>query len=213
MQRARWIIWGATALVFAAFFVWYTDLQGPLTDEEISGYLESMQARGAPPDTLARLKAFMEEDSGRQFFMLNVIDMADNPPDVPGAAPGETAEQLMARYMEHMYAELFRRACHPTIMGQAVAPAMDLVGVDGLTEADDWTMGAFMRYRSRRSFMEIITIPETLDRHELKIAALDKTIAYPVEARINFGDPRWLLGIILLALASLLDRIFIRSKP
>ena len=213
MQLARWIIWGVPAVFFVAFVVWYTDLQGPLTDKEISGYLENMQARGAPPDTLARLKAFMEEDSGRQFFMVNVIDMADNPPDVPGAAPGETAEQLMARYMEHMYTELFKRACHPTIAGVAVAPAMDLVGVQGLSQPDDWTMGAFMRYRSRRSFMEIITIPETLDRHEFKIAALDKTIAYPVEARINSGDPRWLLGIILLALASLLDRIFIRSKP
>ena len=114
--------------------------------------------------------------------------------------------------MEHMNAELFRRACHPTIMGQAVGPAIDLVGMEEISKAEDWTAGLFMRYRSRRSLMEIITIPETLGRHEFKIAALDKTIAYPVEASLNLGDPRWLLGLILVALASVLDRVFVRSQ-
>ena len=212
MLSVRSIIWGVAAFLFVAFFVWYTDLRGPLTESEISDYLATMEVRNAPTETVARLKNFMEEDTGRQFFMLNALDMADNPPDVPGAAPGETADQLMARYMEHMYAELFRRACHPTIIGSAVAPAMDLVGVDGLSDAEDWTVGGFMRYRSRRSFMEIVTIPETSDRHDFKIAALDKTIAYPIEAGINLGDPRWLLGLVLLTLASLLDRLFVRSK-
>ncbi len=212
MLSVRLIIWGVVAFVFLAFFAWYTDLRGPLTESEISEYLATLEARNAPPETLARLTNFMEEDTGRQFFMLNAIDMSDNPPDVPGAAPGETAEQLMARYMEHMYTELFSRACHPTLIGPAVAPAMDLVGTKGLSQAEDWTMGGFMRYRSRRSFMEIVTIPETRERHDFKIAALDKTIAYPVEARLNLGDPRWVLALVLVALASILDRLFVRSK-
>jgi len=36
--------------------------------------------------------------------------------------------------------------------------------------------GALFRYRSRRTFLEIVTIPETLGRHVFKAAALDKTI-------------------------------------
>ena len=63
-----------------------------------------------------------------------------------------------------------------------------------------------MRYRSRRSFLDIVTIPETMERHDFKVAALDKTIAYPIETVLNLGDLRVLLGLVLLSTAALLDR-------
>ena len=62
-----------------------------------------------------------------------------------------------------------------------------------------------MRYRSRRSLMEIVTIPETLGRHEFKMAALTKTIAFPIETRLFLGDARLLLGLILFGVAALLE--------
>jgi len=108
----------------------------------------------------------------------------------------------MARYMEHMIPELLSRACHPTIMGDAVYTTIDLLGIEG---AEQWTGGALFRYRSRRSFMEIIANPDIRGRHEFKLAALDKTIAYPIETTLYLGDLRLLLGLILLALTALLD--------
>jgi hypothetical protein len=198
----RILIWGIPALLYAAFFVWYTDLGGPLAPEEIERFLAIFEEQGFAPEVLERMSEFMETDTGRQFLMLNAIDMAEDPPDVPGAEPGETAEQLMNRYMEHMFPELFQRACHPVIIGDAFHRAMDLVGIEG---AEEWTMGALFRYRSRRSLMEIASNPEARGRHEFKIAALDKTIAYPIETRLYLGDPRLLLGLLLLAGASLSD--------
>ncbi len=210
MQR-RYVIWGVPALVFVVFTLWYTDFGGPLTEAEISTYMNKLEAHNAPPEMRDRLRAFMETDTGRQFLMVNIIDFNENPPDVPGAEPGETAQQLMDRYMEHMYAELFKRACHPTTMGNAVFAAMDLVGMEHMDTAGVWDAGAFMRYRSRRTFMEIVSIPETRDRHAFKVAALDKTIAYPIETQIYIGDPRLLLGLLLLSLAALLDIAFGRQ--
>lgn len=134
--------------------------------------------------------------------MVNALDMNDNPPDVEGAAPGEDADQLMARYMEHMYAQLLKRACHPVIAGEAVHTAIDILGIE---EAEQWTDAALFRYRSRRSFMEIIANPATRGRHEFKLAALDKTIAYPIETNLYLGDLRLLLGLILLAVTALVD--------
>jgi len=198
-------------LFYGAFVAWYTDLGGPLAETEISTYLEKLEAQGFPADARGRIRRFMESDTGRQFLMLNTIDYAEDPPDTPGAEPGESAEQLMNRYMEHMYAELLKRACHPIIMGNAIHTAMDLVGVDALAGAERWDMGAFFRYRSRRTFMEIVTIPETRGRHEFKVAALDKTIAYPIETELNLGDPRLLLAFILLSAAALLDLAFVRN--
>jgi hypothetical protein len=55
--------------------------------------------------------------------------------------------------------------------------------------------------------MEIITHPDTVDRHEFKIAALDKTIAYPIEMQLYLSDPRLLLGLILLIVTLMLDKL------
>ncbi len=212
MRRRRILIWGLPSLFFLVFSFWYTDFGGPLTDDEIAFYMAKLDERAGNAETRERIKRFMETDTGRQFFMLNAIDFADNPPDVAGATPGESASQLMDRYMEHMYAQLFRRACHPVAAGNAVHAALDLVGVDALETPEVWDAGAFMRYRSRRTFMEIVTIPETWDRHEFKVAALDKTIAYPVELQINLGDPRLLLGLLLFGVAALLDLTLVRRS-
>lgn len=198
------------ALLYFFFVSWYTDFGGPLSEEEITAYLQQMGARdNAPPELLARMEKFMREDTGRQFFMLNAVDYNENPPDVEGAEPGESAQQLMDRYMAYMYPNLFKRASHPIIAGRAVFPAMDLVGIEN---AEVWDMGAMMRYRSRRTLMDIVANPEMQGRHEFKMAALTKTIAYPVETQINLGDPRGLLGLLLLALYGLLEA-FLPRKP
>ena len=201
-MRRRSLIWGIPALLYAVFFAWYTDLRGPLEPAEIDAFVTTLQERGFTPEHQAHLREFMQADTGREFLMVNAIDMAEDPPDVEGAPPGATAEQLMDHYMEHMYAQLFQRASHPVVMGGAIFGLLDRVGIDG---ADGWTMAGIMRYRSRRSFAEIVTHPAMRGRHEFKTAALDKTIAYPIETQFYLGDPRVLLGLFLLAGAALTD--------
>lgn len=199
--------WFILIFIYCTFFVWYTDLGGKLDPDEIATYLVKMQdnreAVGfSSPAEKERAKEqgviieeFMREDTGRQFFVVNNIDMSENPQDVEGAQPGEDADQLMSRYMEHMYAELFKRASHPVFLGNAVSPAIDIVGIEN---AKSWDSAALMRYKSRRAFMEIVSNPKILGKHEFKIAALNKTIAYPVETVIYLSDPRLLLGFILI---------------
>lgn len=211
-MNRRALIWGIPALLYLAFVSWYTDFGGSLQEDEIETYLGRLEAIGFDEERLARIRQFMTEDSGRPFLMLNVIDYADDPAQLPGAPANATAEDLMNVYMEHMYRELLKRACHPVIGGGAVFAALDLVGVESLATAERWDMGAFMRYRSRRSFMDIITIPATHERHEYKVAALDKTIAYPVETFVNFGDLRVHVALFLLALAALIDLAVGRGK-
>jgi len=205
----RLLLWLVPAALYVLFVAWYTDFGGPLSDAEVDDLVAVLEERGANPETIAKLEGFLRNDSGRQFLMLNAIDMNDNPPDVEGAAPGENADQLMARYMEHMLPELLKRASHPVILGDAVYTAIDVVGIEN---AEQWTGGAMFRYRSRRTFMEIVSHPAIAGRHEFKLAALDKTIAYPIETQIYFGDPRLLLGLLLLALTALLDIALFRPK-
>lgn len=60
--------------------------------------------------------------------------------------------------------------------------------------------------------MEILANPDTRGRHEFKLAALDKTIAYPIETSLYLGDARLLLGLILLAVTALLDALVLSRR-
>jgi hypothetical protein len=201
-MTSRRLLWLVPAALYAFFALWYTDFGGPLEAEEVEEFVRTLEARDGDPDLVKLLEEFLRNDTGRQFLMVNVIDMNDNPPDVEGAEPGATAEQLMARYMEYMFPALLARASHPVIFGDAVHRTIDVMGIEG---AEQWTTGAVIRYRSRRTFMEIVGNPAMQGRHEFKLAALNKTIAYPIETRFYAGDLRLLLGLALLALTALLD--------
>ena len=206
--------WFILIFIYCTFFVWYTDLGGKLDSNEIATYLVKMQdnreavgfsspaEKERAREQAAIIEEFMREDSGRQFFVVNNIDMSENPQDVEGAQPGEDADQLMGRYMEHMYAELFKRASHPVFLGNAVSSAIDIVGIEN---AESWDSAALMRYKSRRAFMEIVSNPKMLGKHEFKIAALNKTIAYPVETVVYLSDPRLLLGLILIIIGLIIQ--------
>jgi hypothetical protein len=210
-----WLILGA---VYIGFFFWYTDMGGKLSQEEIQIFIKKHEQNiindGVSPDSeefqlrIDFLKKFMEEDNGKQFIMVNNIEMNKNPGYVVGANPGESADQLMSRYMEYMWPNLLKRASHPIFMSNAVYQSMDLVGIEG---AETWDQAALMRYKSRRTMMEIVTNPNMMNRHDFKIAALQKTIAYPVEPFGFYSDMRLIFGM-LIAIVGLSIRLFLTSK-
>jgi hypothetical protein len=195
MTRTRWT-WLVLAGLYAAFFSWYTSFGGPLTDEEIAHYMAIVESRSnfASPEDVARMRRFMEEDTGDDFVMVNVIDMYDTPLQIEGVEPGETSEEVVAKYMAYMTPALFARACHPIFQGEAANTAMDLMNADGM---EHWTMSAGMRYRSRRDLLEIAMNPEFAGSHEFKVAAMRKTIAFPIDPWVQLGDPRLVLGLLL----------------
>ena len=192
-MSSRKIMWLVPAILYLAFCFWYTNTAGPLSDEEIATFTTQMQSSGFQSAQIARMRTFMEQDTGRQFLMVNNLDMAETPRPVAGAAPDESADQVMSRYMEHMWPELIKRASHPIFMGNAVFDAMDLVGIKG---AESWDRAALFRYRSRRDLLEIASNPAFSGKHDFKSAALDKTIAYPVETQLYLSDPRFILLLI-----------------
>ena len=134
--------------------------------------------------------------------MFNAVDLAKNPPQIEGAPPDADGQTLIDLYMEHMIPALLSRASHPVVVGKSVADSLDLLGIEG---AETWSDGAIMRYRSRRTLIDIIGDTEFYERHDFKLAGLEKTIAYPIEPRIYLGDLRLLLGLLMLAVTALLN--------
>ena len=195
MTATRWL-WAILIALYAAFFSWYTSFGGPLTDAEVETYMARFAQSEPPPAPadLARIRGFLESDTGDDFVMVNVIDMYDTPLQIEGVEPGETSDEVLAKYMAYMTPELFRRASHPVLYGSAAANAMDLMNADGM---ERWTTGAGMRYRSRRDMLEITANPEFQGSHHFKVAAMAKTIAFPIDPWFHFGDPRLLLALLL----------------
>lgn len=210
MSRVGWI-WLGLGLFYAAFFYWYTSFGGPLTAAEIETYLDRFEARDPPPpeETLQLLRRFMEEDTGDDFVMINVIDLFETALPMDGVEPGASGSDALAEYMSYMYPALFSRASHPVLFGQAAAPALDLMNAPGMSS---WTQGAGMRYRSRRDMLEITTNPAFAGSHAFKVAAMRKTIAFPVDPWFSLGDPRLLLAL-LLGLAGALVSWRLATRP
>jgi len=203
-------VWISILVIYSSFFIWYTDLGGKLNNDEIQSFLGQLEenalkdSRPLDESMQAGLKVFMEQDSGKQFIMVNNLDMSENPTFSDGSLSEQSADDLMNQYMKYMYPELFKRASHPVFFASVIHSALDVVGIDN---AKTWDTAALFRYKSRRAFMEIVTNPNIKGSHEFKIAALDKTIAYPVEPQLYLGDPRIILGFLLLIIGLLLRPI------
>jgi len=208
-MNKRLLLWALPALAYIVFALWYTNLGGALSDDEIEAFAAQFEAGGGEPEQAAQLRQFMEQDTGNQFLMVNVVDLNEVPSAIPGAAPVPTTAAAMEHYMAYMYPALLSRASHPVLAGAAVFGAMDLAGIEG---AEHWEQAALMRYRSRRDLMEIATNPEMRVRHPYKLAAIEKTIAFPIEPTLYLGDPRLLLALAVLALTALADLAIYRRR-
>ena len=114
MSKTRWT-WLICGVLYVLFFSWYTSFGGPLTDEEIERYIGLLSERGGSSEQIAQIRKFMEEDTGDDFVMLNVIDMYDVPQQIPGVEPGESSGEVLNKYMAYMYPALFSRASHPVM--------------------------------------------------------------------------------------------------
>lgn len=205
LHRFRaWIVLGA---LYAGFFLWYTPLGGPLSEEEIAHYEDALRELVRSDEAFARFQAFMRSDTGDDFAMFNAIAFRDRPTPTEGLEPGASARDALRRYGEPFFRLAAPKATHPVMIGAAAAGALDLWGIDG---AEHWDQGALVRYRSRRDLMnQVVALAERArdgeDIHRFKIAALEKTIAYPLDPWFQLGDPRLVLGLLVVAIGLGLD--------
>jgi len=191
------IVWLVLAAAYAAFTGWYTSCAGPLTSDEVDAYVARLVERGAKGERLELWRRFLATDTGDDFAMWNAIALRDTPLPVEGVPPGESARQMLDRYTDPFLGKGLARASHPVMIGSAASEALDLWGIEG---AERWTMGGLVRYRSRRDVIELALAALDSDIHRYKVAAMEKTIAFPLDPWFQLGDPRLVLALVLLVL-------------
>ena len=207
MLKNHWFI---SAVIYLIFFFWYSNTSGPLSQAEIDLVIDRIdkgESTISKEDRSSFLN-FLRNDDGGDFYMVNFLDINENPPTMEKTGESATASDLLDYYMEYMYPELFMRASHPVFAGNVSASALDHIGAE---ETKEWDRTAIMRYRSIRDMLEIANNEIFSERHEYKINALIKTIAIPVSAPI-FLDFRIVIFLFLLTLTLLVDKLRVRNK-
>jgi hypothetical protein len=200
-------VWILAALIYLAFRLWYDGLGKPLTRDEIarfSGILQGRAGGGPDSDDMAALRRFMEEDDGREFIMVNLIQFNPSPLPHPDTGRDIRAPELLAEYTKPFMRKIFRRAGHPVIAGMGVGGYLDAWN----TPPDPgWHMAGLVRYRSRRDVVELsLADPSFQAIHKYKIAAMKQTFAFPMKTRVAFyASPRVTVALVLALVAALLQ--------
>jgi len=199
-------IWVTTFLAYVVFRLWYDGLRKPLTAEEVEEYTRLLEERAGAGDEvdLAVMRKFLEEDDGKEFIMMNLLQYNPSPMKHPDTGLDARAESILQEYFRPFMGQVIRRAGHPVIAGRAVGGYLDAWN----TPPDPgWHGAGLIRYRSRRDIIELsLASAKFQDLHKYKVAALKQTISFPTQTQMGlYASPRVTVAMALALAAALLQ--------
>jgi hypothetical protein len=202
-MRPLWI-WAAAIALYGLFWLWYVGFRGPLTPEEVGVLMSRFATLEAPlePARLAAVRRFLEADDGREFFMVNLVRLHPGLVAEPGSSSGEArpARDVLERYTDYFMPQLLRRAGHPAFFARGAGGYVEAWGV----EPDaGWSFAGMIRYRSRRDMAELATDPAFAKAHVFKVAAIERTLAFPAAPGFAVLGPRVWVALLFGLLAAL----------
>jgi hypothetical protein len=208
-------VWGVALLGYAVFLAWYFNWRGPLSKAEVETLMARMQANNVghgDQDEMPVIRKFLEEDDGREFFMLNVIRLSEV--EVADPVTGEMlpARQVMAGYTRMFMPALFARGGHPALAARRIGGMVDTWG---LNEVPEWSMMGYIRYRSRRDLAHLVCDPRFTGAHAFKFAAMPQTFNFPTRPMIKTlaGPGIWVGLTFALAAAMAQIALLLSTAP
>ena len=198
-------IWLGALVAYLVFRLWYDGLGKPLTPDEIAHFSQLIQDsadQGLSSGDVATLRKFMEEDDGKEFIMVNLIEFNASPVTHPDTGREINAPALLTEYTKPFMGKILRKAGHPVIAGQGVGGYLDAWNTP---QDPGWHMAGLVRYRSRRDVIVLsLADPAFAAIHKYKIAAMKQTFAFPMQTRVAlYASPR-VTAVLLLALGAAL---------
>ena len=199
-----WWPWAAAAMLYLLFRLWYDNLRGRLSPDEVDAFIGQLKARGADDhNSLESFRSFLASDDGREFVMLNLVKVA------PGtAAHPETGEQVEARtlldhYSRHFIRRLIGRGGHPALAARKIGPYVDAWHVP---PDPGWSIMGYMRYRSRRDLAILAADPCFGPLHVYQALGTAETFSFPTRPFLAlYLTPRWWVAMLLMLVAALLQ--------
>ena len=187
------IAWGAAALVYGVFLVWYLPFGRRISPGETDQVMAAIEGQGLEPERVLALRRFFEEDTGRSFVMVNLLQLNE---------PKAAARRSLGTYERRFMGRLIRMAGFPLFAGRALSVLnVDQWGI----EADGWDAAALVRYRCRRDLARMVIDSLQGDTRDYKHAALLRTFAFPVSPLISTGGPCLIVGLTLALIAAVVQ--------
>ena len=193
-------------LFYAIFLLWYVGFQKPLSKIEIDYYIKEYSKFDNSEAELIDLRNFLEKDTGKSFVMVNSILLKKKPDLVEGVKRGDTSLQTLINYYKPFMKMMLRRGGISIFRGRVASNSFDLINIEN---AEEWQISAINRFRSRRDFAEILIHPLFHEKHELKFAALDKSIAYPVDPWFQMGGFPLTVGLAVALIAAVVHILIV----
>lgn len=206
-MSAKLIIWGVALLLYAIFWLWYVGFRRPLSQAEVDEYLRKFQAfEHNKGSDFSNLRKFLESDTGKSFVMVNSLVLKKAPLKVEGVEDGQTSREVLMIYVKPFMKLLIKQGGMPIFQGQVAGKSVDVINIDN---ASYWQISGINRFRSRRDFMKILINPTFHEKHILKFASLDKSIAYPVDPWFQLGGFSTVVTLVIALAAALLHILLV----
>ncbi len=205
--RNRSLLGWLPLIAYAVFFVWYTNLSGPVSNAEIKDFLKALRTAGAGTEEIERWERFLRSDDGGEFIMVNLQESRKRALLVGELRDDASPQEASARYAAFMLPTLAKHASFPVFMASVrpgFAEAMEVMGSEA--ELRTWHRAALVRYRSRRDLIAVVRALVADGSYRYKVAALSKSIAVPMRPGLNPGDLRILLGLLSVILSLLIHK-------
>ena len=201
--------WMVIALIYATFHFWYGGNGNPMTPDEVEHYV-SLAGKNGNSERVQKIREFASTDDGKEYVAVNLNKYREKPAYRDGRPvdPGATSRQIERIYQTKVGPEILIRASHPLI---SVTPITTL-GSTGDFEPTDWEFISFIRYRSRRDFLDFLLTTNWGDDVEHKWAALERNQHLPSVPQMSLVGVRLVPFLLLVCIGQILDRIFDRAR-
>jgi hypothetical protein len=194
------VLAGVMLALFVAVWVWQNPgmIRGRLQAQEIAQFMVQIEKlpfpEGGRLEVLKRLRAWLESDDGKPFYMLNLmryyseLRRLPNAPDFKG-----TPQESNARYEAAVRAMLLKIGGYPWYAGRPQGKNI----IEHDPALDGWSRFLLVRYPSRRAFMKLLTNPAYTEIEPYKLMAVQLVLT-PTTAEIVVPSVPLLVGGVLL---------------
>ena len=179
------VIWIIALSLYALFWLWYCGVKGRLSKHEVDIFISSFEAKGLSERVLSNIREFLEQDDGREFFMVNLLELK---------SPKRESQTLLMGYFKKFMSGMIPRGGHPLFLAKAAAKNIENLNCE---HADNWSSVGIIRYRSRRDFAQIVLNTFGSEHHADKLLSLKKTLAFPSTTTLFFGSPKIIIALVL----------------
>jgi hypothetical protein len=184
---------------FAGFWYWHSPLAKKLTPEEIDRYLAAIAELPLPDDEaeklIPQLRLWAEADDGGPVYMVNLNRYFPELRRYPGTPEFDgTPQEGHARYQKSLTSKVLRLPGYPMISGLVQGPKLMTTRPD----EPNWDHMSFVRYPSRRKFLDLLSDPYYAEVVPYKFMALREDLV-PISGDRVLPDFRLVVGGSLLA--------------